>query len=49
MSKEMNTDTVGARIREKRKDKGFSQEKLADLLMIKQLCLSMKMTSMISL
>jgi transcriptional regulator with XRE-family HTH domain len=40
MSKEMNTDTVGARIREKRKDKGFSQEKLADLLMIKQTTLS---------
>ena len=40
MNKTIDTTTIGGRLKAKRKEAGFSQEKLAELLMIKQNTLS---------
>ena len=40
MNKVIDTTTIGGRLKAKRKEAGYSQEKLAELLMIKQNTLS---------
>ena len=40
MNKTINTDTIGGRIKAKRKEIGYSQEQLAEFLLIKQNTLS---------